>query len=181
MNWTLVITIIATAAVVVTAWIYYRQLKAMTNARQLESILVILRYIDDIELRRARYFVYEHAELIKSLFDKPFSWENRRLINDEVKRLSGETVELHEIELWINALNKICFLVRKGYAPSEVVSGLMKNTLLHSWHAFAPYIEHRRTRVSTIGEPSGYAKHLQWAVENEFKKEDSLGRLEKKH
>lgn len=181
MNWTLIITILATAAVVVTAWIYYRQLKAMTKARQLESILVILRYIDHIELRRARYFIYEHAEILKTLFDKPFSWENRKLIDEEVKRLSGEKVELHNIDLWINALNNTCFLIREGYAPSEVVSGFMKNTLLHCWYAFAPYIEHRRTRVDTIGEPSVYAKHFQWVVENKCKKQDPSEPLEKKH
>jgi len=35
MNWTLLIAVIATIAGVITAWIYYRQLKAMTKARQL--------------------------------------------------------------------------------------------------------------------------------------------------
>jgi len=171
MNWTLIITSIATVAVVFTAWIYYGQLKAMTKARQLDSILVILSYFDDIELRRARYFVYEHAEDLRSLFDKPFSWENQRLIDEEVKRLSGDKVELHKIDLWINALNNICFLVREGYAPPEVVSGFMKNTLLHCYNAFAPYIEQRRARVDPIGEPSVYATHLEWVVENKCKKE----------
>ena len=179
MNWTLIITVIATAAVVVTAWIYHRQLKAMTKTRQLDSILVILRYIDDFELRRVRYFIYEHGENLKSVFDKPFSWENRKLIDEEVKRLSGETVELHKIELWINALNNICFLVREGYAPSEVVSGFMRNALPHCWYVFAPYIEHRRTRVDTIGEPSVYAGHLQWVVENRCKSKTLQGSLKR--
>lgn len=181
MNWTLLIAVIATIAGVITAWIYYRQLKAMTKARQLEAVLVILRYIDDIELRRARYFIYEHSDRLKTLFDKPFSWDNRKLIDEEVKRLSDEKVELHKIDLWINALNNICFLVREEYAPSEVVTGFMKNTLLHCYHAFEPYINHRRSRPDSIGEPSAYAKHLEWIVKNKCKKQGSQEQLEEEN
>jgi predicted NACHT family NTPase len=94
MNWTLVITIIATADVV-TAWIYYRQSKAMTKARQIESILVILRYIDDIELRRAGYFVYEHAELLKVIADHGiFNVRGLGLINTFTLSLDQVFVDL---------------------------------------------------------------------------------------
>jgi hypothetical protein len=184
MNWGLLFTIIATATIVATAWIYHGQLKAMTKARQLESILVILRYIDDIELRRARYFIYEHSGKLKLLLDEPFSWDNRKLIDQEVRRLSNDKVELDKIDLWINALNNICFLVREEYAPPEVISGFMKNTVLHCWYAFTPYIEHRRNRVDDIGEPSMYAKHLQWVVENQLgiqgipNQKETIGKLE---
>ena len=166
MNWTLIVTMIASGAAAAVAWIYYHQLKAMTKARQLESILIILRYIDDIELLRVRYFVYEHAERLKALFDVPYTWENRKIIDEEVRKMSDGKVELHKIDLWINALNNICFLVREEYAPPKVVSDFMKNTLLHCWYAFAPYIEHRRSREDDIGEPSMYAKHLEWVVRN---------------
>jgi hypothetical protein len=179
MNWTLLIAVIATIAGVITAWIYYRQLRAMTKARQLEAVLVILRYVDDLDLRHARYFIYEHSDKLKTLFDKPFSWENRRLIDEEVKKLSGDTkVALHHIDLWINALNNICFLVRQEYAPSEVVTGFLKNTLLHCDHAFKPYIKHRQSRDDPIGVPSVYAQHFEWVVENICKKQVPQKQLE---
>jgi hypothetical protein len=170
-------TIIASFAVGITAWIYYRQLGAMTKNRQLEAILVVLKYIDDPRLRRARYFVYEHAVELRKLFDVEYSWENRKRIDEKVREMSDRQVELHDIDLWLNALNNICFLAREKYTPPEVISGLMKNTLLHCYHAFKPYIKHRRGRYDDIGEPSMYGKHFQWIAENECMTEETRRQL----
>jgi hypothetical protein len=168
MSWTQLITLIASIAtitaaivVIITAWIYHRQLGAMIKTRQLEAILVVLKYIDDRRLRRARYFVYERADELRKLFDVEYSVENRRLIDKKVREMSGEEkVELHDIDLWLNALNNICFLAREKYTPPEVISDLMKNTILRCYHAFKPYIDHRRGRPDEIGQPSMYGKHF---------------------
>ena len=184
MSWTQLIallasitTIIAALAVTITAWIYYRQLGAMIKNRQLEAILVVLKYIDDIRLRRARYFVYEHADTLRNLLDVEYSWDSRKLIDKKVREMSGNEVELHDVDLWLNALNNICFLAREKYAPPEVISGLMKNTILHCYHAFKPYIKHRRSRPDDIGEPSMYGKHFQWIAENECMTEETRRQL----
>src|SRR5215213_2829006 len=107
MSWTELIalmasitTIIAAFAVTITAWIYYRQLGAMIKNRQLEAILVVLKYIDDLRLRRARYFVYEHADTLRTLLDVEYSWDNRKLIDKKVREMSGNEVELHDFDLW---------------------------------------------------------------------------------
>jgi hypothetical protein len=160
-------TIAAALAVMVTAWIYHRQLRNMIKTRQLEAILVVLKYIDDIRLRRARYFVYGHADELRNLFDVEYSWENRKLIDKKVREMSGdEKIELHDIDLWLNALNNICFLARQDYTPPEVISDIMKNTILHCYHAFKPYIDHRRRRPDDIGEESMYGKHFEWIALN---------------
>ncbi|MBI3664607.1 MAG: hypothetical protein HY236_00005 [Acidobacteria bacterium] len=161
-----VATTIAAGAVVVTATIYYGQLKAMKEARQLQSILAIINYLDDIDLRRARYFMFEHGERLRTLLDTPFSWDTRKVIDQKVRELSSGQLGLINIDLCLNSLNNICFLVRQGYAPPAVVDTLMKNSLLRAWYAFGPYIRHRRSRSDAIGLPSWYAQHIEWVAEN---------------
>jgi hypothetical protein len=163
-------TIIAAVAVVVTVLIYHRQLRAMTTATQMESLLVIMKYVEDLDLRRARYFMFEHGEALRHLFDTPFSWETRRAIDRRVRELSSNELGLHNIDLVLNSLNNVCFLIRGGYAPPEAVDAFMKNSLLHVWYAFEPYVYHRRRRPDTIGEPSQYAAHLEWVVVNKCRK-----------
>ena len=161
-----VATTIAAVAVVVTAVIYYGQLKAMRTARQLESILAIIKYLDDIDFRRARYFMAEHGEKLRTLLDAPFSWDTRKAIDQKIRELTSDELGLHNIDLSLNSINNICFLVRQGYAPPAVVDAFMKHSLLHTWDAFSPYIHHRRNRPDTIGSKSWYAQHLEWVVEN---------------
>jgi hypothetical protein len=185
MTWTQLInfiapiaTITASLAVIVTALIYHRQLNAMTKTRQLEAILVVLKYIDDIRLRRARYFVYGHADELRHLFDVEYSWENRKLIDERVREMSGnDKLELHDIDLWLNALNNICFLARQEYTPPEVISDVMKNTILHCYHAFKPYIDHRRSRPDDIGEPSMYGQHFEWIALHKCMSEETRREL----
>jgi hypothetical protein len=159
-------TVIAAVAVVWTVIIYHRQLQAMIKARQMDSLMVIMKYVEDLELRRARYFMFEHGKELRHLFDAPFSWELRRAIDMRVRELSENQLGLHNVDLVINTLNNVCFLIRYGYAPPEAVDAFLKNSLLHAWHAFEPYIYHRRRRPDEIGETSQYAVHLEWVVQN---------------
>ena len=159
-------TVVAAVAVVVTVVIYQRQLIAMTRARQLDSLVVIMKYLEDMSLRKARYFMFEHGKELRDLFDVPFSWEARREFDRRVHELSGNELGIHDVDLAINALNNVCFLVRNGYAPPDVVDAFLKNSLLHAWHAFEPYAYHRRRRPDSIGESSQYAAHLEWVVRN---------------
>lgn len=159
-------TVVAAIAVVITVVIYQRQLEAMTKARQLDSLVVIMKYVEDLGLRKARYFMFEHGDQLRHLFNIPFSWDARRAIDGRVRELSGNELGIHDIDLALNALNNVCFLVRHGYAPPETIDAFLKNSLLHAWHAFEPYAHHRRRRPDTIGEPSQYAAHLEWVVHN---------------
>lgn len=87
-----VATIIAAAAVRLFAAIYWRQLKAMTKTRETESILAIMSYADNRELRQARYLMLEHSKTFEDLFSVPFSWESRRAVDDRLKQLSAGEV-----------------------------------------------------------------------------------------
>jgi hypothetical protein len=62
----------------------------------------------------------------------------------------------------------VCFLIRYGYAPREAPDALLKNSLLHSWGAFAQYIAYRRTRHGTFEGPSRYAEHFEWIVTRKY-------------
>jgi hypothetical protein len=144
----------------------------MKHARQLDSILAIIKYLDDGNYRRARYFMLEHGEKLRSLLDTPFSWDTRKAIDQKIRELTSDEIGLHNVDLCLNSINNICFLARRGYAPPEVVNALLRPSLLHAWHAFSPYIRHRGSREDTIGLPSWYAQHLEWVVENMCKTPD---------
>lgn len=165
-----VATIVAAAAVVVTAGIYHGQLKAMKKAREMDSVLAIMGYANDPELRRARYFMLEHGPKFQHLFAAPFSWDSRRAINALLRDISSGEVDVNSIDLALNASNNVCYLIRYAYTPVEASDALLKNSLLHSWRAFAPYVGHRRTRQDTIGGPSRYAEHFEWVVKEKYGK-----------
>jgi hypothetical protein len=158
----------AWAALIITATaiIYALQLKAMKKARQLESLLRILQYVDSPDLRRGRWFVYEHSESLKPLLDSPFSWEQRRRIDDKIKQLSFEKIDLHQVDLSLNAMNNIAYLIREGYAPYEIVPKFLKNTLLRCSVCYGPYIQYRRkyrlvANNALESSASLYGQHLE--------------------
>jgi len=155
-------TVVAAGAVIVTAIIYHRQLGAMTKARQHDSLLVIMKYADDLQLRRARYLMLEHREELAPLLTIKYSWQTRNALDQKIRELSSNELSLHHVDLSLNALNNICFLIRNDYAPPDAMI-FMRNTLLHAWPAFEAYIEFRRTRtLSDIAEPSRYAEDFKW-------------------
>lgn len=160
-----VANVITGIAVVVAAVIYQRQLKVMTKARELESLIVVMNYADNITLRRARYFMFRHGESLLPLLQTPYSADVRDATEALVRELSSGTVDLHEIDLAVNALNNVCFLIREAYAP-PAAQALMKNSLLHAWRAFKPYVAHRRTRPDTTGTLTQYAVHFERVVSN---------------
>ena len=157
-------TVVAAGAVIVTAIIYHRQLGAMTKARQHDSLLVIMKYAGDLQLRRARYLMLEHREKLAPLLAIEYSWQARKTLDQRIRELSLNEVSLHHVDLALNALNNICFLIRNDYAPPDAMN-FMRNTLLHAWPAFEAYIEFRRTRsLSDIAESSRYAEDFKWVV-----------------
>src|ERR1051325_9069380 len=110
-------------AVVVTACIYVGQLKAMTKARQLDSLLVIMRYADDLQLRRARYFMIEHGDALAPLLAIQCTSSTRGAIDKMIREQTSQELSIHHIDLSLNALNNIGFLIRHNYAPPEAIRG----------------------------------------------------------
>lgn len=149
--------------ILATAIIYGMMLRDMKKTRQLDSILIILRCVDDMELRRARWFLYQHHKRFNNMLKEPFFWENRNDLKHKVEEMSNGMVTLEKIDLLVNALNNIAFLVLEGYAPEDIGSKFLNTTFLRSWKVLRPYIEFRR--VYRMGLPpeveSKYGKKFQ--------------------
>ncbi len=77
-------TIIASLAIVVTAVIYWHQLRTMTKARETDSVLAIMNHANSQELRRARYLMLEHHEILQDLYSDLYSWGSKY---DQLARL----------------------------------------------------------------------------------------------
>jgi len=183
MNWTELATIassiitVATFVAVVFATLIYRgQLRAMNRARDLESLLAILKYVDDLELRQARYFMNEHAEELRKLYIAPFTLDKRRAIDAKIRELSSGSLELHNIDLCLSSLNNICYFIRYDFAPADLSDGLLENTLIHAWDVFKEYVSYRRTRESDKNLPSRYAEQFEWVIDHKSRPVKARGR-----
>lgn len=166
-----VATAVAALAVVVTVLIYYGHLKAMTKGRQLESVLVIMSYANDRELRKARHLMLEHQQDQdhERIFVEPFSDTTRREADEKDRQLSSNEVTLHGVDLALNSINNACYLIRYGYAPEEAADVLLKNSLRRSRLAFRSYTEFRRRRPDIHdGGPSRYAEHFKWVIKPKY-------------
>lgn len=161
-NWYLS-TLVPTSLLVLTLGVYAFQWHAMVQATKLQALLAILKYFEDGELKRTREFMYEHGERLRKYFKQPFSWTDHDVIDAEIKQTSGGTLGITDIDLGLNALNNVCYLIRKGYASKDLVDGFLRNSLLHMWNAYEGYILYRRTRAD-VRWPSVYAQHLEWVV-----------------
>jgi|SRR5215208_3347415 len=77
--------------ILATAYIYWRQLHVMTKARQLESLLAMFQYINDIRFHRARYVLYKYPELGNEMIGAIFPSDEWRTLDHKVRGLSNNT------------------------------------------------------------------------------------------
>jgi hypothetical protein len=154
---------IPTVLLVLTLGVYAFQWHAMVQSTRLQALLAILKYFEDSELKRTRDFMYQHGEALRRLFNEPFSWNDKDVIDAEIKKTSGGSLGISDVDLGLNGLNNVCYLIRKGYASQDVVDGFLRNSLLHAWNAYEGYIAYRRRRID-VPWPSVYAQHLEWVV-----------------
>ena len=160
------VTGIATAVIACTTVFYWLQLREMNRGRQLESMVTILRYLDDPRLRGARWFMYQHSESINNLLNSDDSfWERRKRVEEMVVRLSEGHVTLAQIEFVINALNNIAFLVKRGLAPPGIVEKYLRPQFLQCWRIMHPYIHYRRQHgLGLPEERSMYGSYFEAVV-----------------
>jgi hypothetical protein len=159
---------LAAIIIIATAIIYGLQLRAIRRANELESVLIVLRYVEEPKLRLARWFVYQHPEIFQNLPDEPIekSWPT---INQKVKTLaseSGEDVDLHQIDLVLNTLNDIAYLINNKHVPEKVVNEFLKHTFDRCAFLYADYIKYRQDHpFEPFKGKSDYAKHLMQLVD----------------
>lgn len=140
---------VSVAVIAITAAIYWRQLLTMNKSWQLQSTLAMLRYLDDEELLRLRWFFYEHHDKLQDLLhpdlSTTFSWEVRDRWNATLRQLSDGSVDFHKLGALIHALDNIAFLVNEGYVPYDpIVSNIMENTFRAGASLFGDYIRYRQ-------------------------------------
>jgi len=138
--------IISTLFLLVIAWLAY----SMNKARQLEAIVEVLKYVENLDIRKARWFYYEHAESLNKLLQQglPFM-EMRKRLDEEIKRRSNDQIGLHQVEMSLNIFNNIAFLINHGLVPRKILPTLFRNTFLNAEQFFWPYIKFRREHPLT--------------------------------
>jgi hypothetical protein len=162
----------AAIIIVATAIIYGLQLRAIRRANELESVLIILRYIEEPTLRRARWFLYQHPEIFLDIPDEPIE-KGWPALNQRIKKLANEfdeDVDLHQIDLVLNTLNDIAYLINKKHVPDRVVKDFLRHTFERCAFLYGNYIKYRQEHPLDPFTESRYAKHLLKLVDTLKKK-----------
>lgn len=153
----------AAIVIVATAIIYGLQLRAIRRANELEAVLIVLRYIEEPKLRRTRLFVSQHPEIFRNLPDEPIE-KGWPALNERVKNFSkesGEDVDLHQIDLVMNTLNDMAYLINQKHIPDEVVGDVLGHTFERCAVLYADYITYRRDHPwEPTKKRNQYAEHL---------------------
>ena len=175
---------VAVIFVIATLYVYRGQLRQMKRqifqmkrTHELESILLILKYINDVEFRRARHFIYEYSKDLNNYLNVLPSWENQCLIDEKIKQWSDGQVELHHIELWINTLNSAAFFIKKGFVPADSTRSFLDPAFIHCKKHLGLYIEYRKKRHLGSDKPfPEYAMHLM-SITDEIEKSQNTKAL----
>ncbi|OLE55414.1 MAG: hypothetical protein AUG51_02855 [Acidobacteria bacterium 13_1_20CM_3_53_8] len=161
---------LATAAgvfgIALTVYIYGNQLRTMTKANELESILTVFRYIEDPGLRKVRWFVYHnHPIIFNDLPDVPLE-EGWPIIDNKVRSASKEKFNLHEVDLVLNSLNDIAYLINTEHVPEKLIRNFLKHTFRRCYLSYKPYINYRKTHPipGLDKDSSRYAHHLEEVI-----------------
>ena len=173
------VTAIATTGILlvscITAFYAARQFRAHRRITEYKAFQDLLRYVEEPSLRRARWFVYHHPEIFHNLPDLPHT-DGWQLINQRVIELSGDQkIDLHSVDLVLNSLNDIAYLVNNRYVPEKIVVDFLGHTFHRCWVLYEPYVEYRRNhRVTPLIDTSKYACELEQLVKRLCKRQTIL-------
>lgn len=141
-------TVIEISAIIVAGWIAWRQLRLIAKTRNRDSTIAILRYLDNEAFGRARWFLYEHREELKTFLhpQKPFAWEVKQDWEEIFRNLNKghrPRVEVYSIRSMIHALDNIAFLINQGYVDyDEIMPQMMENHFVIADSLLSDYIRY---------------------------------------
>lgn len=167
-------------AFLATFWYVHNQLREMkkagqtdTHIRRLQSIGSILRYIEDRDISRARWFAYQYHERLEALLDQPFDDEFKRMaaIDEQIHKLSAYKLDLQAYLYPVIALNIVGYLIMQGYVEGDIVPEMLDSTFLRTWRVYKKFIEHRRAnRILPEADGSQYPAHDTFPAESKYGK-----------
>jgi hypothetical protein len=143
-RWTLIwyglsaISTAATAIIVFTAALFtYRQVKEASRARQLESALAVLTYINSPDIRNARRLVFTKHEAINREVASNPTWEE---LDSFFKRISGHKVDLQCFHSYLASLENVSILVLNDLAPDNIIEMYFARMAPHHWTHLQDFI-----------------------------------------
>lgn len=143
--WTILGTLsngVTAAALLSGAFVAYRQLSEVANARHLEVADRLFTELNAPEMVAARRWIF------------------RNLPQDPEVGLRGLTEQGREaVKRVLNSLDRIAFLTQSGMIPERMVMPWMNPMIVKAWERLEPYVLYERTRRA---EPDYYehAEHL---------------------
>ena len=121
------------ALLVIGGGIAFWQLMEISNSRHLESTLAILRYLDNENFGRIRWFLYEHKHELQPFLhpQRPFCWEVKQEWDEVFKKVNKDReskIDFYSIRSLIHALDNIAFLIEREYISyGKIMPNMMEN------------------------------------------------------
>lgn len=132
---TIITTIVSTAAISVLASMSFTQFRAL---RRQMSFSVVLKLMDDLDDEKAR----KDRELIYRLV-------SQGVTEELVTRIDTDVTERHNkyaIERTIKNLDKVGFVLLRGYGRPEEAPAWIWERAFNMWRRLAPFVAHFRTQ-----------------------------------
>jgi len=165
-----VVAVTQLVAFLIACAIAFRQAHSHVGMRRLQSTLAVLRYVEDRDLSRTRWFAYEHHSEIEHELQNVYDSEFARLhaIDDQISKLSGGKLDLQSYLYPVVTLNIAGYMAEKKLIEPDVIPCLLASTFVRTWEAYRPFIEYRRSHRFSKEKrlpASGYGRYLERAVQ----------------
>lgn len=169
------VSVVQLLVVIGAAVIAYHQVRSHIDLRRLQSTVAVLRYLENKQMSRARWFAYKHHERIDAVLrdaTKP-PFDTLATVDQMVRELSadhsgGEQFDIHDYLYPVVALNIVGYMIKKRLVDQDIVSEHLASTFLRTWEAYGCFIKYRRTTRFSVRQlpPSKYGWYLQEIAES---------------
>ncbi len=135
MDPTIITTIVSTAAISVLASMSFTQFRALRRQMSFSVVLKLMEDLDDEKARRDRELIYHLV--------------NQGTTEELISQIDIDVTERHTkyaIERTIKNLDKVGFVLLRGYGQPEEAPAWIWERAINMWQRLAPFVAHFRTQ-----------------------------------
>jgi hypothetical protein len=132
---TIITTIVSTAAISILASISFTQFRALRRQMSFGAVLKLMDDLDDEQARKDRELIYRLV--------------SQGVTPELVTRIDADVTERHNkyaIERTIKNLDKVGFVLLRGYGRREEAPAWIWERALNMWQRLEPFVTHFRTQ-----------------------------------
>ena len=132
--------ILTLVVIIAAATLTYRQIREASRSRQVDSLLAVLRYVDDADLRSARKLVYDATFCAELSRIDAGAWSEASM-NVLVQTISSHEVDWRTFRRWLGSLENVAMLVMHDLAHDDVMRMYFGESIQRHWKQLQPIVK----------------------------------------